>query len=284
MNTCMLAHDYNDFRDKITGTFTITEKIDGIRCLAFKDDTSIAFKSRSNKPLEGLIDIIEDLKSLPSGYVYDGELVHLNGDFSSTSSKVRTIGEVQGVHFLIFDIIPISEYDKGKSLDNYFNRRLALNSLIPITLSLPWIIILPVLYIGNDISEIDKHLKNLTDSGSEGIMINLSDSHYELKRSRGILKYKKFSTVDLKIIGIEKGMGKNKERLGNLWVDYHGNEVKVGSGFTDEERQQIWDQRIHYLNKIVEVKYFEETTTKDKKGRVNHSLRFPTFLRFRFDK
>ena len=51
------------------------------------------------------------------------------------------------------------------------------------------------------------------------------------------------------------------------------NIVKVGSGFSDEERALYWAQPDLILNKIVEVKYFESSKNADG----TESLRFPTW-------
>ena len=50
------------------------------------------------------------------------------------------------------------------------------------------------------------------------------------------MKIKKFYDFDLQIVGYEEGTGRNKGRLGAFVVDYNGNKVKVGSGYSDEER------------------------------------------------
>ena len=56
--------------------------------------------------------------------------------------------------------------------------------------------------------------------------------------------------------------------------------MKVGSGFSDELRRQIWTHEVMIVGKIVEIQYFEETTNAD--GGI--SLRFPVFKDFRPDK
>ena len=79
---------------------------------------------------------------------------------------------------------------------------------------------------------------------------------------------------------IEEGTGKYVGMLGALICDYKDNVVRVGSGLTDKQRKEIWQNRFKYLDTIVEISYFEET--KDSTGK--KSLRFPTFKDFRPDK
>jgi len=69
--------------------------------------------------------------------------------------------------------------------------------------------------------------------------------------------------------------------LGALMVAYKGNTVKVGTGFLDEDREEIWDNQDKYMGKIATIKYFEES--KNSKNDAL-SLRFPVFMRMREDK
>ena len=87
--------------------------------------------------------------------------------------------------------------------------------------------------------------------------------------------------VDLKVVGYEEGSGKHSGKLGSLIVEYKNNTVNVGSGFTDAQREECWNNREQLIGKIVAVKYKEETM--DKKTKLP-SLQFPTFIAFKTDK
>ena len=58
--------------------------------------------------------------------------------------------------------------------------------------------------------------------------------------------------------------------LSQVWIEHKGHKVKVGSGFSQEQRLQYVDGSI--VGKTITVQYFEETAN-DKGG---ISLRFPT--------
>ena len=90
------------------------------------------------------------------------------------------------------------------------------------------------------------------------------------------MKLKAFHNVDLKIQRLIEGTGKHSGKLGSVVVDYNGGEVQVGSGFSDELRELIWNQPCNFVGRIIEVRYQEETP--------DGSLRFPTFVCFRNDR
>ena len=90
------------------------------------------------------------------------------------------------------------------------------------------------------------------------------------------MKLKTFLDVDLKIKKLLEGSGKHSGKLGAIAVDYNGVEVQVGSGFTDELRETIWNNGGDFIGRIVEIKYQEETP--------DGSLRFPVFVCFRNDR
>ena len=113
--------------------------------------------------------------------------------------------------------------------------------------------VLPALYVGKDLTVVRKLLDKMVSEDKEGLMVN-RDVPYKRKRHNGILKVKKFYTVDLKIVGFEEGSGRLDGTLGAIIADYKGTDVGVGSGFSDIQRDTIWKARDDLLGKLVEVK------------------------------
>lgn len=64
-------------------------------------------------------------------------------------------------------------------------------------------------------------------------------------------------------------------------MKYKGNEVKVGSGFTDEQREYFWKNKDNLTGVLCEVKYKEISQDK---GTGLDSLQFPVFVGLRTDK
>ena len=140
--------------------------------------------------------------------------------------------------------------------------------------------ILPVLYSGTDQSRIWELLEQMVREDKEGLIANL-DVPYRRTRHNGILKVKEFYTMDLPIVGCNEGTGRLAGTLGALVLDFKGHEVKVGSGFSDEQRTEFWHNRDNLIGVLCEVKYKEVSYDKSTGA---DSLQFPVFVRIRNDK
>lgn len=140
--------------------------------------------------------------------------------------------------------------------------------------------ILPVLYHGKDQTKIDELLEQMVREDKEGLMANF-DVPYKRKRHNGILKVKRFYTMDLHILRCEEGSGRLAGTLGAFVLDYKGNEVNVGSGFSDEQRTAFWAAKDEMPGRLCEVKYKEISYDKNTGA---ESLQFPVFISIRTDK
>lgn len=279
----MLAEKYWDYVDRVNGKdITITMKMDGNRMVCIKEHGKVKMFTRQGKEYEGLVEIEEVLNNCPyDNFVLDGEILCLDyktinpkDTYKTTSKLCRPKGEKRGLTFVVFDFIELDNFKKGACKTLYSKRRTMLENFVAI-LNTPFLNIVEKLYegIGNE-ETILKLLDKVTSQGQEGLMINFNDEPYKLTRTTNILKVKKMQSVDLRIIGFEEGEGRLKGTLGNLLVDYKGNKVGVGSGYEDKERDYIWSNREKLLGRVVEIKYFEETTNQNNDLL---SLRFPVF-------
>lgn len=285
-----LANKYFDKPEYVEGkTFALTRKIDGGRIIAIRENGEVSFYTRAGQKYEGLTDLAAELfTTFPDGIVLDGEITLLANplglsskeQYKQTMKITRKDGEKHGVKMLVFDILTIEEFRTQTCEHTYDERRNLLEGLFGTT-KRTYFELLPVLYRGKDTAEITKYLDQLTAEGEEGVMINICDAPYEFKRTNNLLKVKKMDTLDLEIVGVEAGEGRLANTLGAIHVRYKdGNIVKVGSGFSDWMRDEIWHNQVYYIGKICTVRYFEET--KNDKGGVG--LRFPIFEDIRLDK
>lgn len=122
---------------------------------------------------------------------------------------------------------------------------------------------------GHVLEELDR----ITNLDGEGVMLRNPTAEYKGGRTSDLLKVKKFHDAEARVVGQEEGKGRNAGRLGSLvctMMSGDGKQFKVGSGFTDSERE--WENCPH-VGSVISYRYFE--LTNDGKPR------FPTFARVR---
>ena len=262
----------------------ISRKLNGTRT-AFVGDKCM---TRQGKEYKGLDHIISDLQKIVGTEMFvDGELLYKNKEGLSDSEAFQKgtgiamskDNDKSELKLVIFDMFPLDEFWSGKSKEPYSNRKKHLIELgEKITeLGTDNLEIVHMCYEGYDHSEIWKWLDYAERHDWEGVILNL-DTPYECKRTKNLIKVKKFYTYDLEVIGVEEGTGRNKGTLGALVVKYKNNTVNVGSGFTDEERSYYWNNQDKIIGRVIEVKYKEITT--DKKTGLE-SLQFPVYVGLR---
>jgi len=128
----------------------------------------------------------------------------------------------------------------------------------------------------HDMSTVKQLAEQYVKDGYEGIMLKDPKSAHWRRRHPGILKAKTVASYDLKIDQVQEGLGKYKNTLGALVLKSANNKVvKVGSGISDKQRDELWKNRESLIGKIVEVSAQEVT---------KNSLRFPVFVKLRDDK
>ena len=261
--------------------FSLSQKLNGNRCTYYNGE----FYTRQNKKYIGLNHIKKDIEKISNAkdFVFDGELIYKNSEGLSDSSAFQKGTGIannksenkEELKLVLFDVLPREEFDNKVSKNTYKTRKQLLLDLKQYETEN--IEIVQMFYEGTDQSEIWKWLDYCEQHDMEGCMLNL-DTPYECKRTKSLMKIKKFYDFDLQIVGYEEGTGRNKGRLGAFVVDYNGNKVKVGSGYGDEERVNFWNNRDKYIGRVITVKYKE--ISKDKKTGLE-SLQFPVYCGMR---
>lgn len=263
--------------------FSVTQKLNGVRSTYYKGE----MRGRSGAVMSGLEHITNVLDKY-GNMVFDGELTlkDKNGVSDNEAFRIAT-GIVNSenddksrICYTIFDLLPSDEFDDGVSSASYRERRVFLDRLAEELGDNEDVHVLSSMYCGTDQSVIEPLLDQMVSEDKEGLMVNL-DVPYQRKRHRGILKVKRFYTMDLPIIRCEPGTGKLSDTLGAIVVDFDGVEVGVGSGFTEEQRNWFWEHKEEVVGTLAEVKYKEVSFDK---STGNRSLQFPIFLSLRTDK
>ena len=290
---CMLAHDSAKHQKKVSGKVCLDKKLDGVRVLTVIDCAMgevVSQYTRNGKTLKNFTKITSFIKSkvLESGsraMVLDGEIV--SSSFQDLMKQVHRKDNVQADDAVLqlFDIIPLSEFKQGKSVLNQRQRHVFLKEYCKMFDGFDNIQIIPKTEVDLDTEEGQKVFadfnKEAIEQGYEGIMIKDPKAKYECKRSTAWLKQKPFIEVSLEVKATEEGTGRNVGKLGALICEGTDDgkhiKVNVGSGLSDWQRDEFWEQKEKMIGMIAEVR--ADAITQNQDG--SYSLRFPRFKTFR---
>jgi DNA ligase-1 len=288
---CQLAHDGAKHESKIFGKKLLEPKLDGVRVITIinVDNKTATMYSRNGKVLENFGHITSAIETnielFERSMVLDGEMV--SSSFQTLMKQVHRKSDVKSndARLMLFDILPLSEFQAGRSTLGQRRRTNLLKGMKAVFDTIGSIDIIPQIEVDLEsmVGELQfkQYNKDAIEAGFEGIMIKDLDAVYESKRTVSWLKMKPFIEVSLTVTAVEEGTGKNQGRLGALVCEGEddGNNimVNVGSGFSDDNRADIWKDRGSIIGQIVEVR--ADAITQNQDG--TYSLRFPRFLRFR---
>ena len=278
-----LAQNYEgkcDWNDR----WWVSRKLDGVRCLAITDENGkCKLYSRMGKEFTTLDKVKEAIEATGIiNSVFDGEICLVdedgNEDFQSVMKQLRRKDhQIANPAFMIFDMLTKSEFEAEKSdrklyprliiLKQWLKGRFIDESILRFTHQ--------TLITSQDHFEYWNDIEN-KDSW-EGLMLR-KDVGYEGKRTKNLVKVKSFHDAEYEVLGwdidqhevVREGKSESMTMLSQVWIEHKGHMVKVGSGFTQEQRLEYMDGSI--VGKTITVQYFEET--KNDKGGI--SLRFPT--------
>ena len=288
---CQLAHDSNGHEGKLTGQKLIEVKLDGVRVITVVyPDGCVDQFSRNGKELLNFTHIKDQLKRVASSFkepiVLDGEV--MSSSFQDLMKQVHRKTNVQSDDAILnlFDVLPLADFEKGVCDTPQEHRSKWLQEWVKVhELKLP-----NVASVGQELVDLateegQRKFKEINqkaiDGGFEGIMIKDPESIYETKRTTSWLKLKPFIEVSLEVVDVEEGTGRNLGKLGALVArgidDGRTIQVNVGSGFSDSDRDEFWNNCADIVGHMVEVR--ADAITQNQDG--SYSLRFPRFICFR---
>jgi DNA ligase-1 len=218
--------------------------------------------------------------------VLDGEI--MSGNFQDLMRQIHRKGDARTDDAVLnlFDILPLKEFQEGASSRPQHKRSEQLLAwYLPIADHMPNVSVVGQELVNLDTEEgVERFVQINADAiagGYEGIMIKDPYAVYECKRSTAWLKQKPFIEVSLTVVDTEEGTGRNVGKLGALVCEGVDDErairVNVGSGLSDQQREEFWQDRAKCAGQVVEVR--ADAVTQNQDG--TYSLRFPRFLRFR---
>ena len=291
---CMLAHDSANHEKKLVGKKLLDYKLDGVRVLTIYDAKadSVTMYSRNGKQFINFGHIEEEiLNTIASKFsesmVLDGEMV--SSSFQALMKQVHRKDNVQAkdAQYALFDVLTLKEFMSGESKKGCWDRHLQLQDLLKDAKEDSNMFVVDKVECDFDTEKGQKTFKDYNkmalDKGFEGIMIKDRDAVYECKRSHYMLKAKPFIEVSLEVIATEEGTGRNKGKLGAFICEGKDDgkfiKVNVGSGLSDENRDEYWASKDNHIGQVIEIR--ADAITKNQEADGEWSLRFPRFLRFR---
>ena len=261
-----------------------SRKLDGVRCLAIVDENGdCKLYSRMGKQLTTLDKVKEAIEATNvTNQVFDGEICLMdengNEDFQGVMKELRRKDhQIENPIFMVFDMIHKPEFDNQKGTEILSERLRKLRAWQGGRRTNARIL----RYTEQFVVTGDEHFNTWSElaakNGWEGFMVR-KDVGYEGKRSKNLLKIKKFFDAEYEVIDFDiddheiviNNRSETVPMLSQVWIEHKGHKVKVGSGWTHEQRLKYIDGSI--VGKTITVQYFEET--KNDKGGI--SLRFPT--------
>lgn len=246
----------------------VQPKLDGERARAFWDYERkqwILVSSEQNEFLH-LPHIGEELVELnvPHSFHLDGELylhgMNFNEIHSRVSRKANIHSDFMDIEYHIFDLI--NDNPMGQRIVDLYS--IECGSCIKLV---------PSKLLEATAEAIVTQMNQFTSWGYEGIIVRHPGAPYELRRSPYVMKFKPRKTDVYLITGVQEEIsitGEPKGSLGSLLCcGDDGTTFGVGSGFTRDQRADLWLRRESLPGQFVEV-YYQHLTPA-------HVPRFPVY-------
>lgn len=275
----MLAQIFEDREQEIQYPCIIQPKLDGIRMISICQNGEIKLYSRTHKPIKTVPHIQKQLQSLISflgnDWILDGELY--NHDYKENFNELISIIKRDELHEN-HTLIEYHIYDIPSKYELKTSNRMEILKALELKIKnveLKNLKVIKNIHVDNR-EGVEAGLVKFLELGYEGAMVR-TEGPYEFKRSKYLLKYKKFQDAEFRIVGVEEGKGKLSGHAGSfICLLQSGNHVNVKMIGELKNLKEMFDNfEEKYLNKMLTVKFFGYTE--------DGSLRFPVGMRIRID-
>jgi len=255
------------------GKLQASPKLDGIRCMV---QNGVAL-SRSLKPIRNKH--VQSLLGRKEFTGLDGELIvgaPTDGDvYRNTCSKVMSEDKEFNFTFWVFDTFLYPDMPYADRMD-------IVHQLCPQQTGFTNILSYEIV---TNMGQLQDYETDCLSIGYEGVILRDPSALYKHGRSTakegGLIKVKRFSDSEARILDMEEQMKNNNEKkvnelgrgqrsshkankspkgtLGALVVKdvYSGVQFNIGTGFSDSVRDQLWKYRDGLIGQTVKYKYFD---------------------------
>lgn len=241
LSPAMLAKPYKGI---LPESFAVEPKIDGVRVIVevCRETLAVAFKTRNGNPLPSIDHLGEwfaDTAGKHGVFTFDCEAVS-GSDFYDGVGALRSQHRDDDARLWLLDLPDdVGTYAARRELMSKF--------VLPATVQL-----VPSFF---NLSPNDA-FRRFVSQGFEGAMVKDTTAPYSQgKRSNAWLKVKAVDSEDCAIVSVHEGKGRLAGTMGHVVVEHGNRLVRVGGGFTDEQRRQIWEQRDTVIGSWLEVSF-----------------------------
>ena len=268
-----------------------SRKLDGVRCITIVDPSgNVKCYSRAGKEFKTLDKVRTDISAMGvRGVVFDGEICLVdsdgNEDFQGIMKQIKRKNHtIENPIYKLFDYITLDDFNSC-----YGNVALAtrltvlqkelVNARVSKDLRLSTLDLLEQDFIEHE-TMFEEMVTHATQQGWEGLMLR-KNTNYCGKRNKDLLKVKKFHDAEYTVVDLESKSLRvvdtitntevEEDMLSAVMIEHKGNTVRVGSGFSIEQRREYHAEPSKIVGKTITVQYFEES--KNQNG--DYSLRFP---------
>lgn len=269
-------------------------KADGMFVNVIKTNDAVDFMTRSGNvfprgSLSNLAWLVHEY--IPVDNVVHGELLVLergevlprttgNGILNSVLQG-EALPEQYTIRLLAWDILGHDEWKQGLSTETYSKRA---GKLFGLLTDAPSSLSVITTHMIDSVESAKQIALDWMKQGYEGAIVKNSDGIWKDHTSPNQIKIKADLDLELRVVGMVDGKGKNKDTFGSLACVSEDEKLRVDvSGFTDEMRQYIFDHwHEEFYGQVITVK--ANQLLKPGKNNTNYSLFLPRFVEVRHDR
>lgn len=245
LSQAMLARPYKGIMPE---SYAVEPKIDGVRVIVevCRQTLAVAMKTRNGNPLPSIAHLgywFADAAQQHGVFTFDCEAVS-GADFYDAVGAIRSSEPAKDAFLWLLDLPDdVGTYRERRALMAKF----CFSDSVRLVES----------FMG--ISPNDA-FRRFVSQGFEGAMVKDADAPYmQGKRSNAWLKVKAVDAEDCPVVSVHEGEGRLAGTMGHVVVENNGRLVRVGGGFTDEQRATIWANRDTVIGSWLEVTFQSKT-------------------------